>query len=149
MRKFNGKFCTFNVRTVLISRQIENPELRKFNGKLCTLNEQNVWFCGEIEYPRFRKFSKKLCTFYMYEMSGFAEKLNIQNCINSTGNSVPYLYGTSAEKLNIQNFVNSAGIVYIIYVRNIWICKEIEYLEIYKFNGKLCTLYVWNVWICR
>ena len=44
------------------------------------------------------------------------------------------------EKLKIQNFVNSAGIVYIIYVQNIWIRREIEYLEIYKFNGKLYTL---------
>jgi len=61
------------------------------------------------------------------------------------------MYGKSgfAEKLKIRNFVNSAGIVYIICVRNIWICREIEYLEIYKFNGKLCTLYVQNVWICR
>ena len=43
------------------------------------------------------------------------------------------MYGKStfAEKLKIQNFVNPAGIVYIIYVRNIWICREIEYLEIY------------------
>ena len=52
------------------------------------------------------------------------------------------------EKLKIQNFVNSAGIVYIIYVRNIWIRREIEYLEIYKFNGKSCTLNVRNVWFC-
>ena len=64
-------------------------------------------------------------------MSGFVDKFKIQNCINATENSVPYLYGMSAEKLNIQNFVNSAGIVYIIYIRNIWICREIEYLEIY------------------
>jgi len=42
-------------------------------------------------------------------MSGFADKLNIQNCVNSMGKFVHYLYGTSgfAEKLNIQNFVNS------------------------------------------
>ena len=46
------------------------------------------------------------------------------------------------EKFKIQNFVNSAVIVCIIYVWNIWIQSEIEYLEIYKFNGKLCTLYV-------
>ena len=52
------------------------------------------------------------------------------------------------EKLKIQNFVNSAGIVYIIYVWNIWIYREIEYLEIYKFNGKSCTLNVRNVWFC-
>ena len=58
------------------------------------------------------------------------------------------MYGKSGvkEKLKIQNFVNSAGIVYIIYVQNIWICREIEYLEIYKFNGKLCKLNVRKVW---
>ena len=60
------------------------------------------------------------------------------------------MYGMSGfvEKLKIQNFVNSAGIVHIIYVQNIWICREIEYLEIYKFKGKLCTLNVRNVWFC-
>ena len=58
------------------------------------------------------------------------------------------MYGMSGfvEKLKIPNFVNSAGIVYIIYVQNIWICREIEYLQIYKFNGKLCTLNVRKVW---
>ena len=61
------------------------------------------------------------------------------------------MYGKSGftEKLKIKNFVNSAGIVYIIYVRNVWIYREIEYLEIYKFNGKLFTLYVRNIWICK
>ena len=60
------------------------------------------------------------------------------------------MYGKSGfkEKLKIQNFVNSAGIVHIIYVQNIRICREIEYLEIYKFNRKLCTLNVRNVWFC-
>jgi len=75
--KFNGKLRALYVRTVWIFKENENPELHKFNGKLCTLNVQNVWFCGEIEYPKFRKFKEKLCTFYMYKMSGFAEKLNI------------------------------------------------------------------------
>ena len=43
----------------------------------------------------------------MYEMFGFAEKLNIQNCENSTRNCVYYMHGMSglAEKLNIQNCV--------------------------------------------
>ena len=60
------------------------------------------------------------------------------------------MYGKSgfAEKLKIQNSVNSAGIVYIKCVQNIWICREIENLEIYKFNRKLFTLYVRNIWIC-
>ena len=58
------------------------------------------------------------------------------------------MYGKSgfAEKLKIQNFVNSARIVYIIYVRNVLICREIENLELSKFVGKLCTLIVRKVW---
>ena len=60
------------------------------------------------------------------------------------------MYGKSGltEKLKIQNFVNSAAIVHVIDVQNIWISREIEYLEIYKFNGKLCTLIVRSVWFC-
>ena len=47
----------------------------------------------------------------MYEMSRFAKKLNIQNCVNSTGNCVLYTYGLSgfADKLKIQNYVNPNG----------------------------------------
>ena len=38
-------------------------------------------------------------------MSRFVEKLNVQNCINSTGNCVRYMYEMSgfAEELNVQN----------------------------------------------
>ena len=41
----------------------------------------------------------------MYEISGFAEKLNILKYINSTGNYVRYMHGMSgfADKLKIQN----------------------------------------------
>ena len=48
---------------------------------------------------------------YMYELCRFVEKLNIQNCINSTGNCVHHMYGLSgfAEKLNIQNCVDPMG----------------------------------------
>ena len=44
-------------------------------------------------------------------MVEFAEKLNIQYCGNSTGNSVHYMSGMSrfAEKLNIPNYENSTG----------------------------------------
>ena len=44
-------------------------------------------------------------------MVGFAEKLNVQYCENSTGNSVEYLSGMSgfAEKLNIPNSEISTG----------------------------------------
>ena len=42
-------------------------------------------------------------------MVGFAEKLNVQYCENSTGNSIKYMSGMSrfAEKLNIPNSENS------------------------------------------
>ena len=52
---------------------------------------QNDWICRKIEYPEGQKFNGKLCTLYMYEMFVFAEKLNIQNCENSTGNCVYYI----------------------------------------------------------
>ena len=47
----------------------------------------------------------------MYGMSTFAEKLNIQNCVNSTGNCVLEIYGLTrfADKLKIQIYVNSNG----------------------------------------
>ena len=46
-------------------QKIENLELQKFNGKLCTL--------------------------YTHVMSGFAEKLNVQNSKNSLGNCIHYI----------------------------------------------------------
>jgi len=51
------------------------------------------------------------CVQYMYRMFGFAEKLNIQSGVNSTGNYVHYTYGMYGfvDKLNIQNSVNSTG----------------------------------------
>ena len=66
-------------------------------------------FVEKIEYPELRKFNGKLYTLYIYGMVGFVEKLNVQNCGNSTGNCVQYLHGMSefAEKLNVQNCVNS------------------------------------------
>ena len=36
-------------------------------------------------------------------------------------------------------------IVCIIYVRNLWICRKIEYPELRKFKGKLCTLYMYRM----
>ena len=85
---------------------------------------QNIRICREIEYLEIYKFNGKLCTI-MYGMSGFVEKLKIQN------------------------FITSARIVYIIFGRNVKICREIENLELRKFNGKLCTLNVRTVQICR
>ena len=40
-------------------------------------------------------------------------------------------------------------IAHIMYVRNVWICRKIEYPELRKLNMKLCTLYARNVWISR
>ena len=59
---------------------------------------QNDWICRKIEYSELRKFDGKFCTLYMYEMSGFAEKLNTQNCENSTGNCLHYI---STEDLDL------------------------------------------------
>ena len=36
----------------------------------------------KIEYPEQRIFNGKFGTLYMYEMSGFAEKFNVQNNVN-------------------------------------------------------------------
>ena len=63
----------------------------------------------------------------MYEMFGFAEKLNIQNNVNSIENYEHYSFALSRllEKLNIKNYVNSTG-NYVQYF-NVWFCGEIEY----------------------
>ena len=51
----------------------------------------------------------------MYGISRFAEKLNTQNCENSTGNCVYYMHG------------------------------KIKYTELRIFNEKLCTLYMYGM----
>ena len=113
---------------------------------------RNVWICWKIEYPEQRKFNGKLCTLYMYGTSGFAEKLNIQNCKNSTGNCLHYI---CMERLYfLKNWISKTAkiqreIVYIMYVRNVWISKKFEYPKLCKLIRKLCKLYVWNAWICR
>ena len=47
----------------------------------------------------------------MYVVHGFAKKVEIQNCENTTRNCVLYMYGFSgfAEKWNHQNCENSTG----------------------------------------
>ena len=52
-----------------------------------------------------------MCTLHTYGTSGFAEKLNVQDCENSTGNSVRSMNWMSkfAKKLNIPNSENSTG----------------------------------------
>ena len=115
---------------------------------VCIIYVQNDWICRKIEYPEGQKFNGKLCTLYMHVMSGFAKKLNIQNCENSTGNCVHYIC-TEWPDLK-KNWISRAAkiqrkIVYVIYVRNVWIIKKIECPELQKFNGKLCMLYMYKM----
>ena len=88
--------------------------------------ERNVYICKKIEYLELRKFNGKLYTLYIY-----MKCLDLQKNWISITTKIPQ------------------EIIYIIYVRNFWICRKIEYLELGKFNRKLCTLYVRNVWICK
>ena len=108
---------------------------------------QNLWFFGEIEYSKFCEFYRKLCTLYMYEMSGLAKKLNIQNCVNSAGNYEHCTYGMSrfADKSNIQNCIKYNENFCTLNVWTIWICGEIEYLKFHKFSRKLCTIYMYGI----
>ena len=133
------------VWNVWICWEIEYPELRKLNWKLCTFYARNVWISKKIEYPLLHILNGKLCTLYMYGMSGFAEKYYIQNCVNSTVNCVHYICTRRQDLLKYwisKTKKIQREIVYIIYVRNDWICRKIEYLACWKFNGKLCTLYM-------
>ena len=47
----------------------------------------------------------------MYEMFAFVRKLNVQNCVNWTGNCIQNMYEMSGfvENLNIQNCENLMG----------------------------------------
>ena len=130
------------VQNVWICWKVDCLELSKFNGKLCTLNVRNVRICREIEYPELHKLNKKFRTLFLHEMSGFAE------IRNSTGNCTHYIYTKCLDFW--QNWISTTTkiqreIVYIIYVRNFWICRKIEYPELGKFNGKLYTLYIYEM----
>ena len=84
----------------------------------------------------------------MYGTSGFIGKTYIQNCVNSTVNCVHYI---CLERLDLLKYRISRTtkiqrvIVCIIYERNDWICRKIEYPEGRKFNGKLCMLYMYKM----
>ena len=133
---------------VWICREIEYLELRKLNGKLCTIYARNVWISRKIEYPLSLIFNGNLCTLYMYGMSGFAEKLYLQNCENSTGNYVQYICTESNDLLKYwisRTMKLHREIVYIIYVRNVWVNEKIECPKLRKFNRKLCTLYMYGM----
>ena len=140
---------------------------------MCVIYVWYVWISKKIEYRKLRIFNGKLCTLYMYGMSLFVEKLNVQNCVSWTRNCIHNLYGMSGlvEILYIQNCENSTAnfvhyictegldlqknwisrtakiqweIVYIILVWKVWICRKIEYPELRKLLGKLCTLYMYG-----
>ena len=122
--------------------------MRKLKWKLCTLYARNVWISRKIEYLLLHIFNGKLCTLYMYGMPGFAKKSFVQNCENSTGNCVQYICTESNDLLKYwisRTMKLHREIVYIIYVRNVWICRKIEYPELRKFNRKLCTLYMYGM----
>ena len=82
-------------------------------------------------------------------MSRVVEKSNIQNSVSSTGNCVHYI---CKEWLDLKKSRISRAakipqkIVYVIYVRNVWIIKKIECPELQKFNEKLCTLYMYGMY---
>ena len=88
------------------------------------------------------------CIHNMYGISGSTKILNIQNCKNSTRNCVHYI---CMECLVLQkNWISRATkirwkIMYVIYVRNVWICRKIEYPELWKFNGKFCALCMYGM----
>ena len=88
-------------------------------------------------------------------MYAFAERLNIQNCVNLTRYCMHYMYGLFwfTENMNSKNTLNMELHKFnvklcTLYVRIVWICR-FEYLKLYKFNEKLCTLDVWIMWICK
>ena len=125
------------VQNVNISWKIEYSELQKFNGKLCKLYMYGMSrFAEKLNVQNFINLSGN-CLLNMYGMSGFAEKLNIQNCENSTGNCVRYMCTKSLDLQKIWIFKTAKieqEIVYIIYARNVLICRKFEYPELRKFN---------------
>ena len=73
-----------------MSRFVENLNIQSCVN-LTVFLVHKIWECLDLqkfECPEQQKFIGKLCTFYMYGMSGFVEKLNIQSCENSTENCV-------------------------------------------------------------
>ena len=79
-------------------------------------------------------------------MPGFAEKLNIQNCENSSGYCVHYICTKCLDfqEINIQSCGNSAENCEH-YVPNFWITKKIESSERGKSNEKLRMLYIYGM----
>ena len=175
LSKLIRKLHTLYVWNVWICRKILYPERRKFTtncvryicmersdllrnwiSRTTKIQRENVyviyvskvWIRRKNEYPELRKLNRKLCTLYMYEMFGFAEKLNIQNNENSTGSCVHYI---CTERLDLpKNWISKTAkiqqeIVYIIYVWNGWICGKFEYQERRKFDWKFCTLYMYGM----
>ena len=81
----------------------------------------------------------------MYGLSGFVEKLTIQNCVNSTKNCVHYMYiYRKIEYLELRKFDEKLS---TLYAQNVWVCQKIGNQELCKLNVKLCILNVRIVWI--
>ena len=101
----------------------------------------------KIEYPEFQKFNRKLYTLYMNRMCGFAEKLDIQNCINSTGNCAHYICTKCLDLL--KNWLSRTVQIQreIVYIKCTE-CSDLQrnwYPELHKFNGKFYTLYMYGM----
>ena len=93
LRISNNKLCTLNIRIVWIRRNLNilncsNSmgnyilymfEFFEFTENRNSVDTLNVWNCVNLSGNY---------AVYIYGMSGFEEKLNIRNCVNSMRNCV-------------------------------------------------------------
>ena len=80
----------------------------------------------------------------MYRLYRFADKLKIQNGVNSKGNCVL----DSGNTLNVENCINQTESC-VQYIYRLSGFAEIEYPVLRKLIRKFCTLYAQIVQICR
>ena len=83
-------------------------------------------------------------------MSGFAEKLNVQNAeIQREIVCNIYVRNVWISRKNLISRTPKIKpeIVYIIYVQNMWIFRKIEHPKLHKFDRKLCTLYLYKMFV--
>ena len=134
-------------------------EMSRFEEKLivqsCANSMEIVYIirtkCLQLQknwMSKLRKFNGKLGIVYMYRMSGFAEKLNVQNA-KIQREIVCNIYVRNVW-ISRKNWISRTPkiqpeIVYIIYVQNMWIFKKIEHPKLHKFDRKLCTLYLYKM----
>ena len=57
------------------------------------------------------------------------------------------MYGMSgfAQKIQYPELRKFNGKLCTLFVQNVWISKKIEYPEMRIFNGKLCTIYMYSM----